>query len=61
MFRTPAVEILMSHAMREIHNIKTYKKRETSHCKDIIKNYGTWIKMPPKNRCMEKVSERNER
>ena len=57
MFITPATEILTSNDRREFHNIKTYKKRETSHCEGIIKNYETWIK----KRCMEKVLERNER
>ena len=38
MFTTPATEILTSYAMREIHNVKTYKKRETSHCKESAKS-----------------------
>ena len=41
MFTTPATEILPSYALREIHEIKTYRKRETSHCKSFIKNYET--------------------
>ena len=41
MFTTPATELRSSYALREIHEIKTYRKRETSHCKDFIKNYET--------------------
>ena len=37
MFTTPATEILTSYAMREVRNMKTYKKRKTSHCKGINK------------------------
>ena len=42
--------------MRVFHNVKTYQKRETSHCKD-IRSYEPWIK----KLMHEKISEPNER